>query len=224
MHQFTNICLPGKRINSWVLQSVVQVSSMESERTLLVPEMSVNIFWHTGCPKDTSRKLHINFQISTFLESSPTPGFSRVSSKRHPWNLRGHWWFLTGVILIFDIMDVPRIHQGRSISFFRSLPSWEVLHLLCVSRMSSWSLRGRWRFLRGVLVDFEMVDALRTHPGRFISNFKSLPSWKVVQLLGSPECHPSVLLGVYEDTGGFWEKFWWFLTWWMPPYKTTNIQ
>ena len=51
-------------------------------------------FWHNECPNDTSMKLGINFQISTFLESGPTPGFSRVSSKCHPWSLRGRWWFL----------------------------------------------------------------------------------------------------------------------------------
>ena len=104
--------------------------------------------------------------------------------------------------MVFDMVDAPRIHQGSYISIFRSVPAWEVLHLLCVSRASSWSLRGRWRFLRGVLVVFEMVDASRIHPGSYISIFKFLPSWKVVQLLGSPERHPSVILGVYEDAGG----------------------
>ena len=34
---------------------------------------------------------------------------------------------------------------------------------------------------------FEMVDASSIHPGSYISIFKFLPSWKVVQLLGSPE-------------------------------------
>jgi hypothetical protein len=63
-------------------------------------------------------------------------------------------------------------------------------------------LRGRWRFLRGVLVVFEMVDASRIHQGSYISIFKSLPSWKVLHLLGSAERHPSVILGVLEDAGG----------------------
>ena len=36
---------------------------------------------HKGCPKDTSRKLRINFQISILMESGQTPGFSRASSK-----------------------------------------------------------------------------------------------------------------------------------------------
>ena len=49
---------------------------------------------------------------------------------------------------------------------------------------------------------FDMVDAPRILPGSYISIFKFLPSWKVVQLLGSPERHPSVILGVYEDAGG----------------------
>ena len=91
--------------------------------------------------------------------------------------------FLRGVLVVFDMAEVSRIHQGNYISFFRSLPVWEVLHLQCVSRASSWSLRGRWRFLRKVLVVFEMVDAPRIHPGSYILIFKFLPSWKGVQLL-----------------------------------------
>ena len=112
------------------------------------------------------------------------------------WSLRGCWRFLSGVLVAFDMVDVSRMHQGSFISIFKSLPAWEVIHLLCVSRASSWSLRGRWRFLRGVLVDFDMVDALRMHQGSYISIFKSLPSWKVDQLLGSPERHLSVFIGV----------------------------
>ena len=84
------------------------------------------------------------------------------------------------------MVDVSRIHQGSYISIFKSLPSREVLHILCVYRALSWSLRGRWRFLRGVLVVFEMLDTTRMHQGSSISIFKSLPSWKVVQHLGSP--------------------------------------
>ena len=71
-------------------------------------------------------------------------------------------------------------------------------------------LRGRWRFLRGVLVVFEMLDTTRIHQGSCISIFKSF-SWKVVHLLGSPDRDPSVILGVYEDTGGSYEEFWCFL-------------
>ena len=88
--------------------------------------------------------------------------------------------------MVFDMVDRPRIHKESYISIFRSLPAWKVLHILCVSRASSWSLRGRWRFLRGVLVVFEMVDASRIYQGSHISIFKSVTSWKVVQLLGRP--------------------------------------
>ena len=77
---------------------------------------------------------------------------SRVSSKCHPWSLRGLWRLLRGVLVVFDMVDAPRILQGIYISIFRSIPAWEVLHLLCVSRVSSWSLRGHWRFLRRILV------------------------------------------------------------------------
>ena len=117
-------------------------------------------------------------------------------SRASLWSLRGRWRFLRGVLVVFDMVDVPRIHQGSYISIFKSLPSREVLHLLCVSRASSWSLRRRWRFLTGVLVVFDMKDAPRIHQGSYISISKSLPSWKVVYLLGSPQCHPSVILGV----------------------------
>ena len=34
--------------------------------------------------------------------------------------------------MVVDMVDVSRIHQGSYISIFRSVPSWEVLHLLCL--------------------------------------------------------------------------------------------
>ena len=110
------------------LQSVI----MESKRTLEVPDRSLGGFWGTVCPQDTSRKLYIDFQLFTFLKSDPTPGFSRASSKCHPWSLRGGWRFLRGVLDVFDIRDVPNIHPGRSLSIFRALAGWEMRNLLCV--------------------------------------------------------------------------------------------
>ena len=85
---------------------------MESKRTLQVLDMSLGGSWYTRCPKDTSRKLHINFQVFTFLESGPTSRFSRVLSKCHPWSLRGRWRFLTGVLVVFDMVDVSSLHQS----------------------------------------------------------------------------------------------------------------
>ena len=130
------------------LQSIIQVSSLESKRMLGVPERSFGGFWHNEWPKDTSRKLHINFQFYTCPGSAPTPWFSRASSKCHPWSLRGRWWFLRGVLVVFDIMNVPCIHPGRSISIFRALAVLEMPNLLSVSRKSFWSLRGRSWLLR----------------------------------------------------------------------------
>ena len=130
---------------------------------LEVPERSLGGFWDGGCLKYTSRKLHINFQVSTLLGSGPTPGFSRASSKCHPWSLWGCWRFLRGVLVVFDMVDAPRIHQGSYISIFRSLPACEVLHLLCVSRASSWSLGGRWRLLWGVLTIFDIMNIHYIH-------------------------------------------------------------
>ena len=46
---------------------------MESKGTLMVPERIFSGFLHGGCPKDISRKLHINFQVSTFLGSASSP-------------------------------------------------------------------------------------------------------------------------------------------------------
>jgi len=147
-YQFSILSLPWKCSNSWVLRSIIEVSSMGSKRTLVVPERSFGSFWHNGCLKDTSRKLYINFQFYTCPESAPTPAFSRASSKCHPWSLRGRWWFLRGVLVVFDIMNVPCIHPGRSRSIFRALAGLEMPNLLCVSRKSSWSLRGRSWLLR----------------------------------------------------------------------------
>ena len=91
------------------------------------------------------------------------------------WSLRGGWRFLTGVLVVFDIVDVSRIHQGSYVSIFKSLPAWEELHLPCFSRASSWSLRGGWRFLRGVLVVFDMVDVSRIHQRSCILIFSCPP-------------------------------------------------
>ena len=140
------------------LQSII----MESKRSLVVPDRSLG-----GCPKDT-RKLHINFQISTIQESGQTPGFSRMSSKRHSLSLGGHSRFLRGVLMVFDIMDVSRIHQGSYMSIFRYLPFWEVLSSQCVSRASSWSL---W-FLLSVF-QVSCIESRRTLevPERSLSGF-----------------------------------------------------
>ena len=137
----------------------LQSGNMESKRTLEVPERSLGGFWDAVCPKDTSRKLHINFhiytilertpslmclqsiimetrklhidfQVSTLLESASSPGFSRASSKCHPWSQRGCWRFLRGVLVVFDTVVVPYIHLGSYVSIFSSLPPWEVFYLL----------------------------------------------------------------------------------------------
>ena len=123
---------------------------------------------------------------------------SRASS----WSLRGRWRFLVGVLLVFEMLDTTRIHQGSYISIFRYLPSWEVLHLLCISRASSWSLRGRWRFLRGVLVIFDMVDAPRIHQGSYISIFRSLPAWEVLHLICVSRASSWSLGGRWRFLGG----------------------
>jgi hypothetical protein len=81
---------------------------MKSMRMLVVPDRSLGGLYHGECPKDTSSKLHSNFQISTIKESGPTPGFSRASSKCHPWSRGGSWRSLRGVLVVFDIVDVPR--------------------------------------------------------------------------------------------------------------------
>ena len=49
-----------------------RASSKESKRTLVVPERTLGCYGHNGCHQDIWRKLHINFQISTFMESGLT--------------------------------------------------------------------------------------------------------------------------------------------------------
>ena len=116
----------GKEITpsfSWAL-------SKESKRMLVVFDRNICGFWHSEHPVYTSRNVCIKFQISNFRGKGPTPGFSRASSKCHPWSLRGHCWFLRWGLVVFDLLDVQRIHQGNYISIFRSLPSWKAIQLL----------------------------------------------------------------------------------------------
>ena len=60
---------------------------MESKRTLEVLDRSLGGFYHGGCPKDTSRKLNINFQVSTCLGSAPSPMCLQSVIKESKWTL-----------------------------------------------------------------------------------------------------------------------------------------
>jgi hypothetical protein len=117
-------------------------------------------------------------------------------------SLRGRWWFLRGVLVVFDIMDAPRIHQGSYVSIFRSLPSWKAVKLLGSPERHPRSVRGQWRFLKVVLVVFDIRDVHGIHRGSYISIFTSLHSWKVVKLLGSPERHRRSLRGCWRFLRG----------------------
>jgi hypothetical protein len=90
------------------------------------------------------------------------------SPERHPRSLRGHQRFLRGVLVVFDIRDNPRIHKGRYVLIFRFLPSWKVVKLMGSPELHPSSLRGRWRFLRGVLKVFDIRDVPRIHKGSYI--------------------------------------------------------
>ena len=59
----------GSATSPRCIQSII----IESMRTLEVPDRILGGVWNGGCPKDISRKLHINFQVSTFLGSAPSP-------------------------------------------------------------------------------------------------------------------------------------------------------
>ena len=149
---------------SEVLHSVIQVSCLESKRTLYVPERSLGRGYSPS----------IKFKVTTFPGSAPSSMCLQsviMESKR---TLE----FLTWVLVVLVMVDVSRIQQDSCVYIFKSLRAWEVLHFLCVSRVSS------WRFLTGVLVVFDMVDAPKIHQGSYLSIFRSLPSRKVVQLLG----------------------------------------
>ena len=163
-YKFSDIYYPRKWSNSWVLQSVLQVSSWSLRWCWRFLRGVLVVLDIMDAPnKQQGSYISIFWSLPTW-EVVHLLCVSRVSS----WSLRGCWWFLRGVFVVLDMVDAPRVHQGSYISIFKSLPSWEVLNLLCVSRVSSWSLRGCWWFLRGVLVVFVMVDATRIYQGSFI--------------------------------------------------------
>jgi hypothetical protein len=193
---FSDLFLPGKWSNSWVLQSIIEVSSLESKRTLVVPERIFDSFWHNGCLKDTSRKLHINFHISTFLGNAPSPMCLQsviMESKRTlevPERSLGCFWHngwpkdtSRKLHINFQFYTCPG--SAPTPGFSRAS-----------SKCHPWGLRGRWWFLRGFLVVFDIMDASRIHQGSCISIFNSIPAWEVLQLLGSQEHHRSVIHGV----------------------------
>ena len=134
-----------------------KASSIESKRTLVVPERSLGGLWHIGCPKNISNNLQINFQISSFLEIGPTPWFSKASSTWHPWSLRGFWWFLRGVLMIFDMMNIHYLHHMHQLLDKCSIMSNFQIPICLENNKScilsllglSWKLRG----LSWLLVD-----------------------------------------------------------------------
>jgi hypothetical protein len=99
------------------------------------------------------------------------------------WSLGGRWRFLTGVYMDSDIMNGLVTYLCCCILIFKSLCSQEVIHLLCVSILSSWSLGGRWRFLTGVYMDSDVINSLVTYLCCCILIFKSLCSQEVIHLL-----------------------------------------
>ena len=77
------------------LQSVIQVSSLESMRMLRDSERSLSGFCDGGCLKDTLRKLRIGFS-NLFL-----PGKCSISYVSP---------ILSGVLVVFVMAVVSRIH------------------------------------------------------------------------------------------------------------------
>ena len=57
------------------------------------------------------------------MESGLTAGFSRASSKEPKRMLV----VSERSLVVFDIMDIPNIHQGRYVSIFGTLPPWKVV-------------------------------------------------------------------------------------------------
>ena len=115
------------------------------------------------CLKDTSGKLHINFQISTFLGSAPSPMCLRSvimeskSTMVFPDRSLGGVWHTgcpkyTSRKLLINIQMSFLLKSGPTCGKSRAS-----------SKCHLWSLGGRWRFLGGFFVDFEMVDVPRIH-------------------------------------------------------------
>ena len=107
-------------------------------------------------------------------------------------------------------MDVPRIHRGSCKWIFKSIPTWKVFHLLFVSRASSWGLRGRMRFLIGVLVVFDIMAVHRIHRGGCVSNFQIST---YLESAPSPMCLQWIIMESKRmqevperSLGGFWHN------------------
>jgi hypothetical protein len=89
--------------------------------------------------------------------------------------------------VVFGIRDAPRIHKGSYVSIFISLPSWKGVKLLGSPERHPRSLRGRWRFLRGVLVVFDISDVPRIHQGYQTPGFSRASSKESMRTLEVPE-------------------------------------
>ena len=130
-------------------------SIMESKWPLVVPHWSLIGFWHNGFPKDTPRKLHINFQLSTYLGSAPSPMCLQsviLDSRRKlldPKRILGAFWH-TGCPT--DASNKLQINFQKSFPIPGSSKASSKCH--------PWSLRGCWRFLRGIFVVFGIMDVI----------------------------------------------------------------
>ena len=72
--------------------------------------------------------------------------------------------------MVFDTMNVQNIYQGRYVSIFISLPFWK---LLSSPKRHPRSLRGRWWFLRGVLMFFYIPKTTRAIPSGIIYSWQA---------------------------------------------------
>ena len=95
-----------------------------SQWYILRKERSMHVTW----------KLCINFEVSSFLRSTPSP---RCLQSVLQGVLRGDAWFLTVVNDVFHDRNAVCMSPESFVSILKSLASLEVPHLLGVSRASS---------------------------------------------------------------------------------------
>jgi hypothetical protein len=82
-------------------------------RTLEVPERIIGGFYIMDVP-NIPQGSYVSIYITLpSMESGPTPGFSRASSKESKWTLV----VLKGILVVFDIINVPMILSKLRINF-----------------------------------------------------------------------------------------------------------
>ena len=100
MHVCRKLCINFK-VSGFLISNhllcVSRASSKESKRTSLVPDWSQWCISCQECSIQVSRKLCINFEVSSFIRSTPSPRYLPYSKILYSyWLIHGQHWPLIG--------------------------------------------------------------------------------------------------------------------------------